>query len=399
MSLPSGYVATITTKQVLSSGDGGFDAGRLERVRRSIEADVESGVYDGAALAIGRSGNLAALHLVGFADRAAGAAIDENTRYVLFSVGKHFVTAVVLSYVEQGLLALHRPVADVLPAFGCRGKDKLALWHLLTHTAGLPANVPVPPSKAGSIEYLTSLVAGLAPDAPPGEHVVYSMAAAHAVMASMLLAVNGNGRSFTQLMHDELFDPLGMRATSVGPPTDGAPVAPVVTRYTRAGKFLGAEIEGAARAILTPGAEYPGGGYVTSIGDLYRFADMLRGGGALDGVRILSPAMIELATRNWTGDRPALSWYNAIELRHWQPWPACSGLGFSVRGTAITPGPLPNLASERAFGGFGAGTTCYWVDPQRDVCVALLTTGVLEETDHITRTQRLSDMVLAALTV
>ncbi len=36
--------------------------------------------------------------------------------------------------------------------------------------------------------------------------------------------------------------------------------------------------------------------------DLFRFVEMLRNGGELDGVRILSPAMIEYASRNQTGE-------------------------------------------------------------------------------------------------
>ncbi len=54
--------------------------------------------------------------------------------------------------------------------------------------------------------------------------------------------------------------------------------------------------------LQIPGGELPAGGEVTSIGDLHRFAEMLRAGGELDGARILSPAMIDYASRNKTGE-------------------------------------------------------------------------------------------------
>ena len=61
------------------------------------------------------------------------------------------------------------------------------------------------------------------------------------------------------------------------------------------------------------------------------------------------------------------------------------------------PGPLPNAASPRTFGGWGAGSTAFWVDPERDVSFTLMTTGLMADTYHIERTARLGTMVLAAL--
>ena len=114
-------------------------------------------------------------------------------------------------------------------------------------------------------------------------------------------------------------------------------------------------------------------------------------------VDLLSPLTIELATRNHTGEMPNSLMDYALGLRNWLPWPAYLGLGFFVRGEKLTPGPLPNLASARTYGGWGSGTSCFWVDPIRDVCFSLITVGALEDTDHLTRTQRLGDMVLASV--
>ncbi len=59
---------------------------------------------------------------------------------------------------------------------------------------------------------------------------------------------------------------------------------------------------------------------------------MLRRGGELDGVRILSPRTIALARQVWTGDLPN-EIYKAVALRSgWEAPPAYMGLGFNVRG-------------------------------------------------------------------
>ena len=80
----------------------------------------------------------------------------------------------------------------------------------------------------------------------------------------------------------------------------------------------------------------------------------------------------------------------------WEPWPAYLGLGFFVRGEEVIPGPFGNLNSPRTFGGMGAGSTCFWVDPAQDLTFVLLTSGLMEDSRHLERMQRISDLVLAS---
>jgi len=381
------------------SADVGFDPDRLRRVTQSIRADIESGLYDGAQIAIGRSGQLVLSEAIGYADRAKGRALRPDDVLVAFSISKQLVSAVVLSFVERGLLSLATPVADVMPEFGQRGKGAITLFHLLTHTGGLLADVPtLPLEDLISLERFTAFVCASAPEAPPGQRVLYSKMAAHAVLASLLAVVDPARRPFDRIMVEELLRPLGMGSTTLGPPPGDRYVAPVVPRYRRpAGMFTAEAVAGSAQLMLHPGSQIPAAGYTTTAGDFYRFADLLRGGGAREGFRLLSPLTIELATRNHTGEMPNSLMDYALGLRNWLPWPAYHGLGFFVRGEKLTPGPLPNLASLRTYGGWGSGTSCFWVDPVHDVCFSLITVGSLEDTDHLPRTQRLGDMVLASV--
>ncbi|SEB31604.1 serine hydrolase domain-containing protein [Rhodococcus koreensis] len=385
--------------QVVSPESLGFDPSRLHRLREVLDADIADGKYDGALVAVGRGGRLAAVEEVGFSDRQGQKAIRQTDLLLTMSICKQFLNVVALSFVERGLVQLTQPVAEVLPDFGQRGKSRIALWHLLTHTSGVFSGVaPLPPEDLLEYEKWVEYVCGTAPECEPGSQVIYSLLGVHAVLASMLVAVDPDKRTLRQILQDELFDPVGMHDTSLGPSGDGRPIAPVVQRYARpSGIFDAAEIEGLGGLVTAEGSEFPGGGGITSILDLWRFAEMLRAGGLAGDHRILSPATIELATRNWTGDKVNSLFNYALDVRGWQPWPASVGLGFFVRGQALTPGPLPNLASARTFGGWGAGSTIFWVDPERDLTFAMLTTGILEDTDHIVRCQKLSDLVLAAV--
>jgi CubicO group peptidase (beta-lactamase class C family) len=85
-------------------------------------------------------------------------------------------------------------------------------------------------------------------------------------------------------------------------------------------------------------------------------------------------------------------------MRGWPPIPADLGYGFFLRGTGSHPTPFGQMASPRTFGGFGAGSSAFWIDPATDVTYAFLSSGLMEDSYSIERHQRLADIVHAALT-
>jgi CubicO group peptidase (beta-lactamase class C family) len=142
--------------------------------------------------------------------------------------------------------------------------------------------------------------------------------------------------------------------------------------------------------------EMPWVGIVSTTPDLFRFADMFRSGGTANGARLLSPAMIEMASRNWTGEMVNELYAARGREEGLDPAPAYIGLGFSVRGTALCPHMFGTLASPRSFGNYGAGTSLFWIDPERDITFACLTAGVMGHNANMRRFQKIGDMVLSA---
>ncbi len=377
----------------------GFDPERLDRVVTAIDDDIAAGRYDGVTLGVARRGRVALGVTRGFADRANGRRLGADAVFATMSVGKQFANVLVLNRIERGELRLMMPVAELIPEFGTRGKERMRLWHLLTHTSGIVSRVPMlPPEDFASIERLVAWACMTTPESLPGERVTYSIAVAHAVMAEMVRRADGAKRSFGQILDEDLFRPLGMRETSLGPRDDlVGRLCPIAARFSEPGLFGPTEVEGIGALLAMPGAEVPAGGYFTTLADLGRFAEMLRRGGELDGARILSPAMLEFATRNHTGDRPNTLLDYTVAMRGWDPFPASIGLGFFVRGEGVIPGFFGNLCSARTFGGLGAGSTAFWVDPARDLTLVFLSAGLMEDSYHIERVSRLSDIVVAAL--
>jgi CubicO group peptidase (beta-lactamase class C family) len=123
---------------------------------------------------------------------------------------------------------------------------------------------------------------------------------------------------------------------------------------------------------------------------------MLRRRGELDKVRMLSPATLELATRNWTAEKPNELYKTLYHQRGWPPAPAYLGLGFSLRGTAMCHHQFGTLTSAGTFGNYGAGSALYWIDPARELTFVCLTAGVMDSTSNIERFQRLSDIAVSA---
>ncbi|MEQ8496003.1 MAG: serine hydrolase, partial [Gammaproteobacteria bacterium] len=339
--------------------DLGFDPDRLTRLPARIEADIAARRYHGAALAVSRHGELVYRDVHGHADRDAARPLTFDDVFVSFSVGKQFTNVVVLNRVEQGQLHLDMPVCELIPEFGTRGLRGIKLWHLLSHTSGIMSAIPqVAPEIITNIGKLTAWLATQRPETLPGEVVNYSIIAAHSVMAEMVMRAEGATRSFTDIMREDLFAPLAMHNTSMGPRADLVErLVPVTACYTEPGMFHPDEVTGVGAVVLMEGCEIPAGGYLTCLDDLHRFALMLRNGGELDGARILSPRTLDYCTRNFTGKKRNLLFDYARDTRGWETWPASIGLGFFLRGEAVQPGPLSNFSSPRTFCGWGAGSS------------------------------------------
>lgn len=375
----------------------GLDAARLDHLSAVIHRDIEQQRYDGAVSVVARSGRVALHHAIGFAERKTARPARTDDVFCLFSVTKALTGAAVLACIDRGDLALTTRVAEIIPEFAAKGKQRVTLTHLLTHTGGMSSGFPpVPPELLGDLETVVTAVCQQGLEARPGHEVSYSPMTAHAILGEIVRRVDGGSRSFGQILAQDVFTPLNMHDTTLGLRADlVARKVPVVVRDRSEGLFPPEVLE-SFNSLITEDAEIPGGGAVSTAADIFRFAEMLRRGGELDGVRILSPAIIQLATTNHTGTQPNNLWNYAREERGWDAFPAFLGLSFFLRGTGICPTYFGTMASPGTFGGVGAGTTMFWVDPERELTFVCLTAGGMEEANSMERFQRLSDLVLAA---
>ena len=379
--------------------EAAFSAERLDQLRRVIAEDIAAGRYFGAVLAIARAGQLGLHEAIGHADAAASRALRLDSVFSIFSVTKAVTNVLVLRAIELGRFALTTRISDLVPEFSGGLRNQITVHHLLTHTSGLPIVFAIKPDMY--IDRLDEVVAAVCahiqPAEPPGERVAYSPLANHALLGEALRRTDPKRRSYRAIVHDDLLAPLGMADSSVGLRRD-LRARHVVPDFR--GNFPithpGHSNLGPNGAFEEEDAEMPWVGLASTVPDLFRFAEMLRRGGELDGSRILSPAMLELATRNWTGEKPNELYKALFEQRGWPPAPAYLGLGFALRGTAMCHHLYGTLTSPGTFGNYGAGSALYWVDPTRELTFVCLSAGVMNSLDNIERFQRLSDIAVAA---
>jgi CubicO group peptidase (beta-lactamase class C family) len=377
----------------------GLNEARLAQLRTVIEGDIKRRRYHGAVIIVARDGRIGLQTAIGSADEQQTRPLQVNSVFSIFSVTKALTNILTLRAVELGQLALTTRVVEIIPEFSGGLRETITLFHLITHTSGLPM-VFIP--KAGMyIDRLDEIIAAICKNVhsaePPGERCAYSPLANQALLGEILRRTDPKGRSYRALVDEDLLRPLGMSSSAIGLRADlkSRHIVPDF-RGNSPAEHLGHSNYGPNGAFEEEHAEMPWVGAVSTVPDLFRLAEMCRRGGEFDGARILSPATLELARKNWTGDKPNELYKMLAHKRGWQPSPACIGLGFSLRGTMHCHHMFGTLTSPSTFGNYGAGSALFWVDPERNVTFVCLTAGVMESNDNIERFQRLSDIAIAA---
>ncbi len=109
-------------------------------------------------------------------------------------------------------------------------------------------------------------------------------------------------------------------------------------------------------------------GLLSTAGDIYRFCEMLRRGGELDGSRLLGRKTIEFMTRNHLpGDLTSMG---QPRFREYRLDGVGFGLGFAVM---LDPARAQMMTSPGEYTWGGIASTTFWVDPAEDLVALYLT--------------------------
>lgn len=363
----------------------GLDPRALARACAVIEGHIAAGKQPGAQLAVARHGKLALFRSFGTADVEANRKADDRTLFLLYSNTKVITTCAIWQLVEDGLIRFTDTVAKLLPGFEANGKGDITLIQLLTHQAGFPSAMPTP-AVWGNQEELRRQVCAFTLEWTPGTRVHYHPTAAHWVCAAIINEVTG--RDFRDVIRERIIMPLGLGdELFVGTPESEQGRCAVIYDAPQDGRFPARAPE-ASSAFKLSGV--PGGGGYGTARAMATFYQALGHGGALGGVRLVSPRMMDYVTRNYTGDRVDTAMNFAMNR----------GLGPHSRGTEDVIRGLGTLAHPRTFGHGGVGSSYCWADPASGTSFSFLS-NCRQDADgglwHNERMEVISNLVHAAI--
>ena len=166
----------------------------------------------GLALAVVKDGTVVKQQAYGMANVELEVPAQTETVFLIASITKTFVSAAMLSLVEEGTLSLDDPVRKHLP-------DLPASWapvtirHCLAHTSGLP---DIRDADGNMIaDNRTDLLRELAamPIEAPGKRALYNQTG-YMLLGMIIEEVSGLG--FKEFIDSQLLGPLGLSNTSFG---------------------------------------------------------------------------------------------------------------------------------------------------------------------------------------
>lgn len=377
----SGQAAAAT---VLQPAEAGISAARLKRVQDFVRGST-SKAYLGAVSLIARNGKLIDWQAYGHRDLARTEPMPRDAIFRIYSMTKTVTAVAVLTLLEDGRLGLDDPISQHLPQFASMqvleggtadapqlrpARAPITVRHLLTHTPGFavygaphdPATIIFErgrlsdsPDLAAYVDRLARLPLGHEPGA------AFHYDGVPTQVLGRLVEVLA-GMPLDRYFERRIFAPLRMVDTAFEVPLSKRGRIAEMTTTDHSGQLV-APAEGsvaAAGARMNPYFSAAGGLYSTAA-DYARFAQMLLGGGQLDGVRILGRKTVELMLRNHL---PAV---NPL-LNEIGP-----GEGFGLGGSVVLdPVRRGRPGSAGQFGWSGAAATYYTIDPQEKLVAILL---------------------------
>jgi CubicO group peptidase (beta-lactamase class C family) len=236
----------------------------------------------------------------GFADTAAKTRMVSATKFRMASHSKLFTATAVMQLREQGKLRLDDPVAKYLPWFKVTPADSddppITIEELLTHSSGLPreAGAHWTTFEFPTRDELRALMpARVAPFAPEVRWKYSNLA--YSVAGMIVEAVSG--QAYADYVQREIFQPLGMSASSVDKNVAGLAVG-YGRRMPDGSRATNPFIDARGMAAAT--------GITSTVEDMAKFASAQFRKGPRGGAQILSTGSLREMHRvrvlesNWT---------------------------------------------------------------------------------------------------
>lgn len=328
------------------------DPARLRAIEDLLVRGVQDSAYPGGVFLAVKDGVIFEEYCFGKLSYAENSAsVNNRTVYDLASLTKPCATtmAAMLLY-DQGLLDLDEKVRTTIPAFNGKGKEKVTIRHLLTHTSGLPPFIRLWKIADNPQAMLDSLFAGelVYPTGTESQYSCLGMIILQKIIEAK------TGQPLDVFLMKNLYQPLGMVHTFFNPSPDiWDNVAPTEYDSERGGIVHG--------RVHDENAYYLGGvsgnaGLFSTARDLAILSQLLINKGNYRDRQYLRTETVELFTRRQnlvTDSDRTLGW-----------------------GTPASMSSAGQYFSENSIGHTGFTGTSIWIDFDKNLAGILLTNRV-----------------------
>jgi CubicO group peptidase (beta-lactamase class C family) len=361
---------------------------RLTRIDRALQSYIDENRLGGLVTLVLRDGSPMYERAFGWADKEAGRRMTTDTVFRIASQTKAITSVAVLILMEEGKLGLSDQVSRYIPSFAkttvavrsggqvtlAPSKRGITIRDLLTHTAGVSYGTSddvaalyqakglgpaagfgwYTADKSEAICSTMDTLGTLPFVAQPGEAWVYGYNTD--ILGCVVERVSGT--PLDEFVRTRITAPLGMTDTQFFLSPAQRDRLAVVYASTDDGQTVRAPdgSRGQGSYVEGPRKSFAGGaGLLSTARDYARFLEMIRNGGALGNVRILSPRAVKLMTTNQSGTLHSTD-----------------GLGFGLGFETTDRYGAAGMQSVGSFGWAGAYGSFYRVDPEARLTIVVM---------------------------
>ena len=386
----------------LAPKQAGFSADRLQRITDHLKRSyIDNGKIAGCQVLVARHGHPAYFQSLGQMDRERGKPMRDDTIVRLYSMTKPITSVALMTLYEKGYFQLNDPVHKFVPEWrdhrvwvsgdGAsmqteRPNRPASMRDMLCHTGGLTygsalvalgapddghpvdkvyAKVGVRRDRGETLKEFVSKLGRVPLRYQPGERWMYSLSTD--VCGALVEIISG--KRFDHYLQDEIFGPLRMKDTAFT--VKPSELSRFAANYRRGPDKKLELVDDPEKStyLKEPTFFSGGGGLVGTIADYWRFCEMLRRGGELDGARILGSRTLELMHLNHLKDGKDLTQMAIASFSETANEGVGFGLGFAVTLDRVLSGTI--AAGDYYWG--GAASTIFWVDQNEDLAVIFMT--------------------------
>ncbi len=323
-----------------------------EKVISFLQREIEQQVTPGAAVLVKHRGNVLVKDTLGTNSLEQDKVpMTAQHLFDVASLTKVMATLpAMLQLLEEGIVHLNDKVARFLPGFAKNGKEGITLRQLLTHSSGLAAHRHYYEEKLSYENVLASIYEEKLAYQTDTD-VIYSDLG-YMLLGEIISKITA--QPFQQYVKEYIYQPLGMESTGFLPEGERSHFAP--TEYL---EHIGGHKYG---IVHDDNTEFMGGvsghaGLFSSLDDVEKYCDMLGAEGYYNGRKILHPLWLQKSRNNFTPF--------SEEAR---------GLGWQMKGAG--PNPIGDLLSNKTYGHTGFTGTSFYLDPENELTIILLTNRV-----------------------